>query len=174
MVVLQLSKSRLRPPEPGDERSIAYYANNRKVWRNLRDSFPHPYTLADADAWVAGSSGRETPEGRFVIEVEGQAVGVLGLRAGEDVFRRSVEIGYWLGEELWGRGIMTEAVQAATAYAFRAFDAHRLYAGVFGWNAGSARVLEKAGYDIEGRLLGAIFKDGEFTDEVIYGIVRRG
>jgi RimJ/RimL family protein N-acetyltransferase len=166
---LQLSHSRLRPPRAGDERSIAYYANNPKIWRNLRDSFPHPYTLADAEAWIARSA---ESEGRFVIEVDGQAAGGLGLRPGEDVWRRSVEIGYWLGEEHWGRGIMTEAVQAATAYAFRAFDATRLWAGVFAWNPASARVLEKSGYELEGRLRGAVFKDGEVVDELLYGIVR--
>jgi RimJ/RimL family protein N-acetyltransferase len=153
----------------GDERSITYYANNPKIWRNVRDSFPHPYTLADAEAWISRAADRE---GAFVIEVDGQAAGGLGLRPGDDVWRHSVEIGYWLGEEHWGRGIVTEAVQAATAYAFRAFDAHRLWAGVFAWNPASARVLEKAGYELEGRLRQAIVKDGEVVDELLYGIVR--
>ena len=166
---LQLSRARLRPPRPGDERSIAYYANNPRIWRNLRDTFPHPYSLADAEEWIARAKDRE---GSFVIEVGGQAVGGLGLRPGEDVWRRSVEIGYWLGEEHWGQGIATEAVQAATAYAFRAFDATRVHAGVFAWNPASARVLEKAGYELEGRLRRAVFKDGEVVDELIYGIVR--
>jgi RimJ/RimL family protein N-acetyltransferase len=168
-VEFQLSRSRLRPPRAGDEHSIAYYANNPRIWRNLRDTFPHPYALADAEAWIARAADRE---GSFVIEVGGQAVGGLGLRRGEDVGRRSAEIGYWLGEEHWGQGITTEAVQAATAYAFRAFDVTRVHAGVFAWNPASARVLEKAGYELEGRLRSAVFKDGEFVDELLYGIVR--
>jgi RimJ/RimL family protein N-acetyltransferase len=166
---MQLSRARLRPFRLGDEPSIAYYANNPRVWRNLRDSFPHPYTMTDAEQWIARVAGNET---NFAIDVGGQAVGSLGFVPGEDVWRRSAEIGYWLGEEHWGQGIMTEAVQAATAYAFRALDVTRLHAGVFAWNPASARVLEKAGYELEGRLRDAVFKDAEFVDELLYGIVR--
>jgi RimJ/RimL family protein N-acetyltransferase len=168
---MQLSRARLRPFRAGDEASIAYYANNPRIWRNLRDAFPQPYTLADAEQWVARAVESER---NFAIDVGGQAVGGLGLRPGEDVWRRSAEIGYWLGQEHWGQGIMTEAVQAATAYAFRAFEVTRVHAGVFAWNPASARVLEKAGYELEGRLRNAVFKDGEFVDELLYGIVRDG
>ncbi len=168
---LLLLRSFLRPAQTGDAASIARYAGNRAVWRNLRDAFPHPYTLADAEAFVASLAGQE-PTRTFIIEVEQQAVGVIGLRPGEDVARRSMAIGYWLGEPYWGRGIASEVVQAVTAYAFGTFAVNRVQAGVFGWNPASARVLTKAGYSLEGTLRGAVTKDGQTTDRLVYAVVR--
>jgi len=104
--------------------------------------------------------------------VDGAAVGSVGIELGTDVFRRSAEIGYWLGEPFWGRGIATEALRAMTEYAFAHFDICRLEAGVFGWNPASARVLEKAGYTLEGRARNAVVKDGRTTDRLLYGLVR--
>ena len=111
---LKLNKSRLRPWKEGDEESLVRHANNRAIWRNLRDLFPHPYTLADARHWIqiANPSLKTT---NFAIVVDGAAVGGIGLVLKDDVFRRSAEIGYWLGEEYWGRGIVSEAVRAVTA-----------------------------------------------------------
>src|SRR5215212_6414485 len=116
----------------GDKQSLARHANNRKIWRNLRDLFPHPYTLADAQSWIDRASN-ETPAVNFAIAAEGEAVGGIGIVLQADVFRRSAEIGYWLGEEFWGRGIMTDALRAMTEYAFSNFDLCRIYAGVFEW-----------------------------------------
>jgi len=168
---LELSKSRLRPWKPGDEESLVRHANNRVIWRNLRDAFPHPYTLANAQHWIR-SANPATPVTNFAIVVDGTAVGGIGLVLKDDVFRRSAEIGYWLGEEYWGRGIVTEAVRAVTDYAFATFDLCRVYAGVFEWNPASMRVLEKAGYEYECRMRKSVFKDGEIIDELIYAIVR--
>ena len=168
---LELSKSRLRPWKPGDEESLVRHANSRVIWRNLRDAFPHPYTLANAQHWIR-SANPATPVTNFAIVVDGSAVGGIGLVLKDDVFRRSAEIGYWLGEEYWGRGIVTEAVHAVTDYAFATFDLCRVYAGVFEWNHASMRVLEKAGYEYECRMRKSVVKDGEIIDELIYAIVR--
>ena len=167
----ELSRSRLRPGYPGDEDSLVRHANNRKVWRNLRDAFPHPYTIADAKKWIQ-IANPSPPIANFAIIVEGAAVGGIGLVLKDDVFRRSAEIGYWLGEEFWGRGIVTEAVRSVTEYAFSNFDLCRIFAGVFEWNPGSMRVLEKAGYEFECRTRKSITKDGETIDEFIYAMVR--
>lgn len=161
----------LRAWMPGDEESLVKYANNRKVSIHLRDRFPHPYTLKDAQGWIA-FAGSAQPIINFAVELDGQAVGGIGLMPGEDVFRRSAEIGYWLGEPFWGQGLMVEAVQAVTKYAFEHLDFVRLHAGVFDWNPSSARVLEKAGYVLESRMKKAVFKDGQFLDQLMYVSVR--
>ena len=100
------------------------------------------------------------------------AVGGIGILLQEDVHRRSAEIGYWLGEDYWGRGIVTEAVRRVTDWAFENFDLCRIFAHVFAWNPASMRVLEKAGYEYEGRLRQSVTKDGQTIDQVIYAIIR--
>ncbi|MEK6287274.1 MAG: GNAT family N-acetyltransferase [Acidobacteriota bacterium] len=168
---LKLSKFTLRPWMPRDEEALVRHANSRKIWLNLRDAFPHPYTPADAMHWIQ-IANPTTPITNFAIVVDGAAVGGIGLVLKDDVFRRSAEIGYWLGEEFWGRGIVTEAVRAVTDYAFATFDLCRVYAGVFEWNPASMRVLEKAGYEFECRMRKSVTKDGQTIDELIYAIVR--
>ena len=168
---LKLSGCTLRPWRRGDEASLVQYANNRNVSRNTRDRFPYPYTAADADAWIERASA-ETPPTSLAIVVDGVAVGGLGIELGTDVFRGSAEIGYWLGEPFWGRGIATEALRAMTEYAFERFALRRLEAGVFSWNPASARVLEKCGYSLEGRARLAVVKDGRIGDRLLYGLLR--
>jgi ribosomal-protein-alanine N-acetyltransferase len=137
------------------------------VWLNLRDRFPHPYTARDADEWIALVS-REDPVTKFAIVVDGAAVGGAGIELGTDVARRSAEVGYWLGEAYWGRGIATEALRALTDYAWGTFDVCRLHADVFEWNPASMRVLEKAGYTLESRARRAVTKDGHTIDKLVY------
>jgi RimJ/RimL family protein N-acetyltransferase len=168
---LKLGRSTLRPFRRDDEPSLVRYADNWNVARNMRDRFPHPYTAADAQAWIAHVSG-QSPVANFAIVVDGAAVGGIGIEPGTDVFRRSAAIGYWLGEPFWGRGIATEALQAVTEYAFATFPICRLAAGVFEWNPASARVLEKAGYTREGRARLAVTKDGRTVDQLLYALVR--
>jgi len=168
---LKLTRSVLREWEPGDEESLVRNANNKTIWRNLRDAFPNPYTLDDAKHWI-NIANPTTPIKNFAIVVDGAAVGGIGVVLKDDVFRRSAEIGYWLGEEYWGRGIVTEAVRAVTDYAFATFDLCRVYAGVFEWNPASMRVLEKAGYEVECRMKKSVTKDGQTIDELIYAIIR--
>jgi RimJ/RimL family protein N-acetyltransferase len=170
---ITLTSATLRPWRPGDAGSLVRHANNREVSRNLRDSFPFPYTEADAHAWLSGRVG-EAPPLNLAIEVDGEAAGGIGVHTQDDVFRRSAEIGYWLGQAHWDRGIMTEAVVAMSDYAFATLDIVRLFAGVFSSNPASARVLEKAGYQLEGRLRAAVTKDGETLDQLLYALVREG
>ncbi|MFB3816204.1 MAG: GNAT family N-acetyltransferase [Candidatus Methylomirabilales bacterium] len=168
---LRLSRCLLRPWRDGDQEALVRHANNRNVWINLRDRFPHPYTRSDAEAWLR-LMAQLPPGTQFAVEVEGEAGGGIGLDLQPDVHRRSAEIGYWLGEQFWGRGIMTEAVVAVTAHAFASFDLCRVHACVFAWNPASSRVLEKAGYQLEGRLRKSVTKAGQTIDQLIYAIVR--
>lgn len=168
---LELAGCRVRSWRAGDEPSLARHADNEQLWRNVRDHFPHPYTLADAQAWVAAASGA-VPETQFAIEVDGEAAGGVGLFLQEDVARYSAELGYWLGEGYWGRGLMTAVVRGFTEHAFRMFELCRIYAIVFEWNPASRRVLEKAGYTLEGRLRRAAVKEGRVLDQFLYAVVR--
>ena len=168
---LKLSRCTLRSWRRGDEASLVRYADNRNVSRNLKDRFPSPYTAADAEAWITYASGQR-PATSLAIAVDDAVVGGIGIDVGADVFRRSAEIGYWLGEPFWGRGIATEALGAMTEYAFEHFDICRLEAGVFEWNPASMRVLEKNGYVLEGRARLGIVKDGRIGDRLLYALVR--
>lgn len=152
--------------------SLVRHANNYAVWRSLRDAFPHPYTLADAHRWVRTASSSDPPT-HLAIVVSGQAVGGIGLTMGDDVYRQTAELGYWLGEAYWGRGIMTEAVRAFTEWAFDTFDLSRIAARVFDGNPGSVRVLEKCGYRFEGRFARAVVKEGRTLDELVYANIRQ-
>ena len=168
---LELPGCRIRSWRAGDEAALSRHADNRKIWLNVRDRFPHPYTLADAEAWVARAAAA-VPETQFALEVDGEAAGGIGLFLQQDVERFSAEIGYWLGEAYWGRGITTAAVRRFTEYAFEAFELCRIYANVFAWNEASSRVLEKAGYQLEGRLRRAAVKDGQVVDGLLYAVTR--
>jgi [ribosomal protein S5]-alanine N-acetyltransferase len=155
-----------------DAPSLAKHANDRRIWRNLRDIFPHPYALADAEKFLAIVTA-QSPVTNFAIVVDGEAAGGIGYRLQSDVERVSAEIGYWLGAEFWGRGIMTSAVQAVTEYAFVHHpELQRLFAVPFAWSGASARVLEKAGYEFEGRMRRSAVKDGQVTDQLLYAMLR--
>jgi RimJ/RimL family protein N-acetyltransferase len=168
---LEFPGGRIRSWRVGDEPSLARHANSRNIWLNVRDRFPHPYTLAAAEGWVAMAS-TAAPETQFAIEVSGEAAGGIGLFLQEDVERYSAEIGYWLGEAYWGQGITTKAVGRFTEWAFENFELCRIYASVFAWNEASCRVLEKAGYQLEGRLRQSGVKDGRVVDGLLYATVR--
>ena len=163
----------LRPFRPADAPALARHADSRRVWLNLRDRFPHPYTLADAEAYVAHAGG-QAPLTTFAVDVGGEAAGSVGLEVGRDIARHSAEIGYWLGEAHWGRGIMRAAVAAATAYAFRELGLLRVFALPFAHNAASARVLEHAGYVREGTLRRSAVKHGVVLDQHLYAALRAG
>ena len=154
-----------------DAEALAKYANNRNVWLNLRDAHPYPYRLEDAVYWLRMAT-RQWPEVHFAIASADEAIGYIGLGPQTDVFYRSAEIGYWLGEPFWGRGIATAALQALTEYAFFQFNLIRLYAYVNVTNPASVRVLEKAGYQREGRLRKNVIKDGQVVDQFVYAKVK--
>lgn len=173
-MILHLSKLTLRPFLAGDVESLARYANNRRVWQNLRDGFPHPYTVADAQRWVTHAASLPDPQSIFAIVIDEQAVGGIGVhRLDKDpVYRDTAEIGYWLAEPYWGRGVMTDAVKAVTRYAFEHLSLYRIEAGVFAWNVSSSRVLEKSGYSYEGRMRKQVYKDGQHLDVLLYSRLR--
>jgi RimJ/RimL family protein N-acetyltransferase len=161
----------LREWRPTDAESLVVHANNIKVWRNLHDAFPHPYTRADAEAWIQKTS-MDHPANVFAITVDGKAVGGIGFHRGTDVHRLTATIGYWLGEPYWGRGIATEALRAMTAYALASHDFERIEAHVFEWNIASARVLEKAGYTREARMRKRVTKEGRTADCFLFALIR--
>lgn len=150
-----------------DAGAIVEYGNSRSVSINLRDSFPFPYTLSDALEWVERARIVE-PESHFAIANSTELIGAVGLERQRDIFRLSAEIGYWIGEPFWGRGIATAAVKAVCGHAFKELNLVRLYAYVFEWNPASARVLEKAGFECEGRLRKSVVKDGKIIDQFLY------
>jgi RimJ/RimL family protein N-acetyltransferase len=147
-----------------DASALSRHANNRKIWAMVRDRFPSPYTIEDAEHWVRHCM-RALPATDFAIEVDGEASGGIGVVVRDDVERISAEIGFWLGESVWGRGVMTDAVSAFVPWAFERFSLQRIYAHVFEFNQASVRVLEKSGFVREGRLRRAVIKDGRVLDE---------
>jgi [ribosomal protein S5]-alanine N-acetyltransferase len=148
-------------------------ANNRNVWRNLTERFPHPYAEADAEAWIAIANQAE-PSIHLAIEFEAAAVGGIGVIAGEGITRHTAQFGYWLGETYWGKGIATAAARAMVVHVFSSARFVRLEAPVFAWNPASMRVLEKVGFVREGVLRKSVFKDGQFSDSVMYALLRDG
>ena len=142
-------------------------ANSRRVWLNLLDTFPHPYTLEDARSWITTSS-TASPELNFAIEFNGDAVGGVGLQLHSGVLAKTGSFGYWVGEQFWRKGIATAVIGAFAPFAMSTHQLARLEARVFSWNAASMRVLEKCGFRREAVLEKRIVKDGMILDEVVY------
>jgi ribosomal-protein-alanine N-acetyltransferase len=167
MMSIPLPSCEVRSWRSSDLDALVEHADNRRIWINLRDAFPHPYTRHDGRAFLRRARTL-APETLFAIAVSGAAVGGIGFMLRPDVERVSAEVGYWLGEAFWGRGIATDALRAITQHAIAAHGLTRLYAVPFAWNAASCRVLEKAGYVIEGRLRRSAVKDGVVVDQLQY------
>jgi ribosomal-protein-alanine N-acetyltransferase len=167
MLELRGTRCSVRPWRKTDAASLVQHANNLNVARNLRDRFPHPYTASDAKYFLKHATASEDLT-NLAIDVGGTAVGAVGYVPGHDVERFSAEIGYWLGEEFWGRGITTEALTLVTAHAFSELNFLRLFALPFADNPASARVLEKAGYSREGLLQSSSVKYGVPKDQWLY------
>jgi RimJ/RimL family protein N-acetyltransferase len=167
---LPLRTCTIRSWAPGDVPSLVEHANNREIWVNVRDRFPHPYTAHDGREFVRAARRME-PETFFAIAVDGLAVGGIGFVLQQDVERVSAEVGYWLGQAFWGRGIVTEALEHVTRYAIERHGLTRLFALPFAYNIGSCRVLEKAGYSLEARLRRSAIKDGRIVDQMQYAYV---
>ena len=168
---IQIGDYLIRDWTERDAASLSQHANNHKIWLNVLDSFPHPFTLDNARAWIARTAAA-SPATSFALAHKNEAFGNIGFVLQEDVYRKTAKVGYWLGEAYWGRGIATSALRAITDYAFQYFDLCHLYTGVFAWNKASMLVLEKAGYALEGVLRNHIFKDGQVVDEYIYGRIK--
>jgi RimJ/RimL family protein N-acetyltransferase len=169
-VRLVLDRCEIRSWVRRDVPAIVRHANDYEVWRNLRDRFPHPYTTSAGEAWVRAAT-REHPEASFAIAVDGEAVGGIGLQRLDDVYRRSAEVGYWLGRAYWGRGLATEALRGFAAWAFPHYDVCRLFSYVFETNPASCRVLEKADFILEGRMRMSVTKEGRTLDQFLFARV---
>ena len=159
---------RLRPLRYADRERLAKLANNKKIWLNVRDMFPHPYTIADAEKFI-DSVKQQDPQVTFAIEYDFKFAGAVGLVLQKDVYRYSAEIGYWIGEPFWGKGIATHAVKLLCKYAHDELKMVKLFAGVFGGNEASKQVLLKNGFQLEGVAHKAVFKNKQFIDEYRYG-----
>lgn len=160
----------LRKFQLSDRDSLVRLANNPNISRNMRDAFPSPYTLEDADQFIQKVTS-EKPNTVFAIQENGIHVGNVGLHPATDVYRRSAELGYIIGEPYWGRGIATRAVEKIVEFGFNELDLVRIYANVFSFNPASARVLEKVAFEYEGRATKAVYKNGAFHDEIRYGLI---
>lgn len=161
----------IRPWRDSDAFSLRRHADDRQVWQNLRDAFPNPYTIGDAFGFIASCA---TESGQYIraIEAEGEAVGSIGLVFQKDVHRYTAELGYWLGREFWGRGIMTSAVREFCDAAFESFGLVRIFAEPYEHNSASRRVLEKSGFQLEGILSKSAFKDGRHINCCMYAKTR--
>ena len=149
-------------------RSLVRHANNINVSRYLRDRFPYPYTRKDARGVSRRRHRRGSGRTKLAIDVDGEAVGGIGVIVGSDVERFSAEVGYWLGEPFWGRGIVTEALMLFSEHVFERLNLLRLFALALAENVGSARVLEKAGYQQEGVMRSAAVKFGKPHDQLLF------
>jgi len=166
----KIGKYLIRDWQMGDAPSIAKYAHNRNIWINLRDAFPYPYSLQDAESFISRIV-EANPVTVFAIATQKEAIGSIGLILGKDVHRYTAEMGYWLAEPFWGKGIMTQAVKSMTAYAICDLKLHRIFAEPYSTNPASVRVLEKAGFIREGILHSNVFKDGKVLDQFLYSYV---
>lgn len=169
---LEFEHGVIRQWSPADKTRLVELADNRNIWRNMADRFPHPYTASDADEWFNYVSRMRTPT-HWAIEIEGCAAGAVGIEIRRGMYRLSAGLGYWLGEPYWGRGVVTAAVRALVPALFERFDLARLEARVFEWNRASARVLEKAGFTREGTLSRSALKDGRLVDQFLYALIDR-
>jgi len=157
----------LRKFRKTDVSRLAELANNEKISQNLRDGFPHPYSLSDAKSFIEKCLDQKITT-TFAIEYKGEYVGNIGIMTGQDVYRKSAEIGYFIGEKYWNKGIATKAVKLITEYGFTELELMRIYTGIYEYNTASMRVLEKCGFIKEGIFKKAIVKNNQILDEHRY------
>lgn len=161
----------LRPWKTEDLDRLVVYANNFNIAKNMTDAFPHPYGRENGEAFLKMTASF-SPQQIFAIEADGELCGSIGVFPQTDIMRKNAELGYWLAEPFWGRGIVAKAIPQMVDYAFRTFNIERIFARPFGTNTASQRVLEKAGFRLEARFEKTIFKNGEYQDELVYAIRR--
>ena len=165
--MLQVENIILRSLNNDDAPALAALANNKKIWLNVRDALPHPYTLNDAFFFIDLIKNND-PQTSFAIEYDGALCGMIGLVPQKDVYRLTAEIGYWLGEPFWNKGIITKAVALITNYAFDVLGFIRIHTGIFEYNIASMKVLEKNGYKKDGVFEKSVIKDGKIFNEHRY------
>lgn len=164
----------IRPWRMDDAEDLAKALSNRNIQENLRDGLPYPYTPADAGDYIT-SMAAAPPETAYTwaISIEGVAVGSIGVFRKENIHRQTGELGYYLAQEHWGKGIMTKAVQEVCSDLFQRTDLLRIFAEPFAYNKGSCRVLEKAGFTFEGVLRQNAVKNGTIIDMKLYSILKQ-
>lgn len=169
MTIIKTNDFILRPWMPDDIDSLVKYADNKKISDNLTDAFPYPFAKKDAEEFIARFT-KDDPQRAFAIEVNGEACGAVSVFPQTDIHRKNAELGYWLAEPYWGKGIMSAVVREVIKYGFATFDITRIFARPFGSNIASHKVLEKAGMKPETRFEKTVFKNGQFLDEVFYAV----
>ena len=162
----------LRHWNNNDIDSLFEHANNAEIARFMTDSFPHPYSKEAGMRFIEFAT-KDNPIHIFAIDINGKAVGGIGIHPQSDIMRMNAELGYWLGEKYWGNGILPRAIPQIIKFAFETYDISRIYARPFGNNIRSQRVLEKCGFNLEARIEKNIIKNGEMLDELIYGYRRK-
>lgn len=166
-------KCRIRKWELSDAKDLAAALSNKKVQDNLRDGLPYPYTGQDGKEFISAMlSADENETFAFAITVDNTVIGSIGIFRQENIHRQTAELGYYIAEEYWGKGIMTEAVRQICEYVFRESDIIRIYAEPFVYNIASCRVLEKAGFQYEGTLRSNAVKNGKVMDMKMYSLLK--
>lgn len=164
---------KIRKWELSDATDLAAALSNKKVQDNLRDGLPYPYTEQDGTDYISAMlSADENETFAFAITVNEKVVGSIGIFRQGNIHRQTAELGYYIAEEYWGKGIMTEAVRQICAYVFEKSDIIRIYAEPFAYNTASCRVLEKAGFQYEGTLRSNAVKNGEVIDMKMYSLLK--
>jgi [ribosomal protein S5]-alanine N-acetyltransferase len=159
----------LRPWSQQDAASLVKYANNMSIARFMTNQFPHPFTAENAKAFISFAT-KDDPIHIFAIEINGEAAGGIGLHPQADIQCKNAELGYWLGEPFWGKGIITQAIVQVVDFGFKTYDINRIFARPFGTNKASQRALEKAGFKLEGSFEKSFFKNDEYLDELVYAV----
>ena len=164
---------RIRKWELSDATDLAMAISNKKIQNNLRDGLPYPYTDQDGADFISDMlSADENETFAFAITVDNKVVGSIGVFRQGNIHRLTAELGYYIAEKYWGRGIMTEAVQQICEYVFDKSDIIRIYAEPFAYNIASCRVLEKAGFQYEGTLRNNAIKNGKIIDMKMYSLLK--
>ncbi|MFW0717251.1 GNAT family N-acetyltransferase [Pedobacter sp. N23S346] len=158
----------LRPYQASDLENLVKHANNIKISKFLTNKFPFPYEKKDGEAFIQLALSH-TPLQIKAIVVDNEVIGSIGVHQLADIYSKSAEIGYWIAEDFWGKGIVVRAVKEMLKYGFETFDIERIFARTSHVNLASQQVLKKAGFVFEAELKGTIFKNGEYFDELIFG-----
>lgn len=159
----------LRPWHLDDIDDLVALANNKNIAQFMADVFPHPYTIENGKTFIGFATSNPNSK-IFAIIVDNKPIGSIGLHLQTDILRKNAEIGYWLGEDYWGKGIITKAIPQIIDYGFKNMDIVRIFARIFETNKASQKVVEKCGFKLEGKYDKTLYKNGEYLDELIYAI----
>ncbi len=161
----------LRPWRITDLPSLVRHANNPNIARQLTNQFPSPYTEVHANAFIEMATSHD-PVRIMAIVINGEACGGIGIHPQSDVYCKNAELGYWLSESYWGKGIVSQLIPKMIHHGFENFPIDRIYARPYGRNIASQKVLEKSGFKLEAKMEKTFYKNGEYLDELIYAIRR--